>query len=130
MGPKRCGEERRAAAALRHRMLLRRPPRDKRKDDVTEGLCGGETHRLLRPCLTGPDLVNSSQPSLQRPGDYRAGSLRPGEEWRKDIIGRYGRAPIKKKKKQPIAAIKAFRPRLCVTRAFFNVYASGGRAID
>jgi len=31
--------------------------------------------------------------------DYRNGTLRPGEEWRNEIIGTYGKKPVRKKKR-------------------------------
>jgi len=68
-----------------------------------KGYVEGETHHLLRPCFTSPDLCKFLSSRLYKGReDYRNGSLRPGEEWRNDIIGRYGRAPVKKKKRKPM----------------------------
>ena len=66
-----------------------------------KGYVEGETHHLLRPCFTSPDLCKFLASRLYKgQEDYRNGALRPGEEWRNSIIGRYGHQPVKKKKER------------------------------
>ena len=72
-----------------------------------KGYVEGETHHLLRPCFTSPDLCKFLASRLYKgQEDYRNGSLRPGEEWRNSIIGRYGHVPVKKKKPKRIRPYK------------------------
>lgn len=58
----------------------------------------GETHHLLRPCFTSPDLCKFLSSRMYKGvEDYRNGQLRPGEEWRNEVIGTYGKKRVRKK---------------------------------